>query len=191
MQAIVLALFSTVADFMANLPLDLSDDSVDTPMLRVEGKTLVVVSGTRLPPICVRTNQPVTNEDMVRKDFYWCSPWYAFLILVGVVVYLLVYILARQQCTLTFGLHPSVKAMYRKRIFIKSMVAIALFISLPFVAATNSTPLIVLVIAAFIGTIISFCIGNTPLTVTKAKYGRFWVKGFSPEYLEVISKFSG
>jgi hypothetical protein len=71
---------------------------------RVDGKCLVVASGTVLPPVCVKTNQPVSEGDLVRKQFDWCSPWVALLLLVNVLVLLIVYFIVHKKCSLTFGL---------------------------------------------------------------------------------------
>jgi hypothetical protein len=175
---------------MSNVLIDLSDEPYESP-LRIEGRALVVTSGTRLPPICVLTNQPVTEDDMVRQEYYWCSPWYALLILGGLLLYVVFYLIARKQCILTYGLHPDMKRMYRKRVLIKSLVMIGFVIAFMAGAGANSGVVMGLTALGMFGALLSFFIGNTPLAVKKCKYGKFWIKGFSPEYLHVVSKFAG
>lgn len=174
---------------MGNI-IDLSDECYEEYLVRVEGKALVMPSGTRLPPICVRTNQPVTEHDMVRRDFYYCSPWYALFIFLGVILYVVVYVLARQRCTLIYGVHPDVRKMYRKRTVIKSVLAVVLCIAM-FAVAPLKGPWLPILLIAFVATLISFAFGGTPLRVTKWRAGEFWVKGCSPEYLAVVSKYMG
>ncbi len=62
---------------------------------RVDGNCLVVASRTVLPPVCVKTNQPVSEDDLVCRDLRWCSPWILLLILLSGLLLILVYFLAR------------------------------------------------------------------------------------------------
>ena len=153
----------------------------------VDGKCLVLVSGTILPAHCVRTNQAVTEGDMTRKRFDWAAPWVALLILVNVIVLLLVYFLVRKKCFLTFGLHPSVRRKYRNRLLLKALIAIALFFAIPVTAAIESTAAIVVAAVLFIVAVVSLFIGNSPLRVVRYREGKFWIKGFSDEYLASIA----
>jgi hypothetical protein len=43
-------------------------------LAHVDGRFLVVASGTVLPLRCVKTNRPVSEGDLLRKQFDWCSP---------------------------------------------------------------------------------------------------------------------
>lgn len=151
---------------------------------RVEGKLLVVVTGAVLPPICVKTNRPVSQQDLVTRQYSWCSSWWAFLILVSGLLLVLVYFLVRKKCTLTFGLDPAVKRKYRLRNLAKVVAVIALFFALPFVAGTNSMPAIVVVLLLFLGSIVALLIGNSALSVTKYRNGEFWLHGCSFEFLD-------
>jgi uncharacterized protein YneF (UPF0154 family) len=150
---------------------------------RAEGDFLVVASGTVLPPLCVKTNQPVSQRDLVRKQFDWCSPWVALLILVNLLVLIIVYFIVRKRCSLTFGLAPQVRKAYRRRMLVKIAAVIALFFAIPFSAALDSNIAIVIVVVLLLAGIVALFIGNSPLRVTKYREGMFWIKGFSPEYL--------
>ena len=154
----------------------------------VDGKYLVVPSRTVLPPVCVRTNQPVPEDDMLSKTFDWCSPWVALLILLNVLVLIVVYFIVRKKCTLKFGLHSSIRKRYRKRVLIKSVVAIVLFIAIPFSAAGDVAALPIMLLVLFIAAIVSFFIGRSPLGVAKYRDGMFWIKGCSPEFLANIEQ---
>jgi hypothetical protein len=43
----------------------------------------------------VKTNQPVSEDDLVCRDLRWCSPWILLLILLSGLLLILVYFLAR------------------------------------------------------------------------------------------------
>lgn len=149
----------------------------------VDEKCLVVASGTVLPPLCVKTNQPVAEDDMVRRQFHWCSPWVGLLIALSGLILILVYFVARRKCTLTFGLDPRLKSKYRRRKLFKVVAAIALFVTLPFSAAANVTVAPFIVLVLFLVAIVSLFIGNSPLSVVKYRKGMFWIKGFSDDFL--------
>ena len=150
---------------------------------RVDGDYLVVASGTVLPPVCVKTNQPVSQRDLVRKQFDWCSPWVALLLLVNLLVLLIVYFIVRKKCSLTFGLAPRIRRGYRTRMLVKIAIVIALLFAIPLSAALDSSVAIAISVVLFLVGVVSLFIGNSPLRVAKHREGMFWIKGFSPEYL--------
>ncbi len=157
--------------------------------IRVEGRALVVPTDTVLPPVCVRTNQPVSQADMVRKEFYWCPPWVAFLILLSGCLLVLVYFLVRKRFSITYGLSPDLQKSYRKWAIVKWLIVIALFLALPVTASMDVVVMVVLVL--FLVAIVSLFIGNAPLSVVNHRRGLFWVKGCSKEFLARIEVEAG
>ncbi len=155
--------------------------AVQVPQFGVEGRALVVPTNTVLPPVCIRTNQPVSEADMVRKDFYWCPPWVALLMLVSGCVLILVYFVARKRFTITYGLSPELRKSYRKWLMAKLLAVIGLFFAIPLSAGSEIGVFIVLVL--FLVAVVSLFIGNIPLSVANHRRGLFWVKGCSAEYL--------
>ena len=149
----------------------------------VDGEYLVVASGTVLPPVCVKTNQPVSEDDLVRRRFYWCTPWIAILIAASGLLLILAYFLVRRKCSLTFGLHPRVRRKYRRRILLKAVAAIALFLAIPLAAGVDSAALIMTVSVLFLVAVVALFVGNSPLSVVKYREGMFWIRGFSGEFL--------
>jgi hypothetical protein len=158
----------------------------DAGTSRVEGKQLVVRSGAVLPQRCVKTNQKITEEDLRRKTFEWCSPWVALSFLVSGCIMIVLYFVFRRQCSITFGMHSSVRKRYRNWLLFKVLATVALFASLPFVAATDSGGLIATVLILFIFAFITCFIGNSPLSIAKHREGEFWIKGCCPEFLSQI-----
>lgn len=178
---------------------DLSDELSDFVFgysersLFVDGKRLVVPDGGRLPPICVRTAQPVTDADMVRKVFYWAPPWTALLIFFGGIIGLAAYFFLRKKCTITYGVHRSIRNKYRLRFVGKFLTMIALFFSI-FLVCTylkNSPLAITLVFVAFFVSLIALVLGNRPIGIKNHMNGKFWFTGCSPEYLAILSRFEG
>ena len=149
----------------------------------VDGECLVVASGTVLPPLCVKTNEPVSKDDLIRKRFDWCSPWIAFSIALGAPILILVYFIARKKCSLTFGLHPHLRRKYRRRMVFKVVATIALFFAIPFSATFDAIAVLIIVMVLFLVALVSLFFGNSPLSVVKYRKGAFWVKGFSREFL--------
>ncbi|MBN2023719.1 MAG: hypothetical protein JW809_13110 [Pirellulales bacterium] len=155
---------------------------------RVDGRCLVVRSGTVLPPVCVKTNQPVSNDEVVRQDFYWCSPWVLLLIFVNLLVLLIAYLIARKKCALLFGLQRTIRRRYRRRLLIKITVMVVSFVGCFYAGAADAPVLIVIALCVFAGALISLCIGQSPLKIRKHRDGWFWVQGCCVDYLTAIQQ---
>lgn len=169
--------------------------------LRVEGKHLVILTGTVLPPVCVKTNRPVSEADMVRVTLYWCSAWVAVLALGGPLVIPALFLLGR-RFTVTCGMIPSVRRLYRLGRICRTAAAIGCFGTLLFTGAVFVGMLVfypsavldigpavigkgvVFVLAVGSGSgLVAFLVGNWPLSLAKCSRGMFWVEGCSEEYL--------
>jgi len=167
-----------------------SSDSLSTHEIRVDGKYLVVRSGTVLPEFCVKSNEPISRQDFQTRTLSWCSPFIGLLILLSGLVLILAYFLVRKKCTITFGMAPEKWHGYRLRRRITFVAAAALFFALLFAAGLDSTPLIIVVFVLFLVAIISLFLGNSPLAITKHRNGEFWISGCSRLFLERITSES-
>jgi len=154
------------------------------PLISVHGKYLVVASGVTLPPRCVKSNAKVTEQDMRRKVFAWCSPWVALTILISLCVTVILYFVLRKSCEVTFGLHPAVRAKYRNRLIFKLLLTVGLLLAIPMLAAAESEAILGVAVLMFLVSFIALLIGNSPLSVAKYGDGRFWIKGCSQEFLD-------
>ena len=163
-------------------------NSSSLPM--VDGKCLVVASGTTLPPICVKTSQPVPESALVCRHFHWCSPWVGLLVLLSGLLLVLVYFVLRKKCTITFGLQPHLRKKYHRRMLLKVVSAIVLFFAIPFSVAIEPTVLPIITLVLFLVAIVSLFIGNAPLSVVKYRNGMFWIRGFSDDFLVFIKEHS-
>jgi len=150
---------------------------------QVDGDCLVVTSGTVLSPVCIITNRPVTEYDLSRKQFTWCTPWVGLLILVNPLVLLLVYLVLRRKCWLTYGLDQRVRRKYRRRILLKVLAVFALLFAVIVAAGWDAVEAMAIALILFLVALVSLCFGNSPLRVVKYRKGVFWMKGASEEYL--------
>lgn len=149
----------------------------------VDGKCLVVASGTVLPPVCVKTNQRLSEKDLVCKRFEWCTPWVALLVLLSPLLLILAYFLVRRKCSLTYGLHPQIRKKYRKRILLKIVAAIVLLLAIVLSASVDAAAVAMLFVFLFLVSLVWLFVGNSPLSVVKYRKKMFWIKGFSDEFL--------
>ena len=153
------------------------------PEIFVDGKYLVVPSGTVLPPSCVKTNQKITDREMRQKVFEWCSPWVALSFLISGCILIVLYFVLRKRCELVFGVHPSVRSRYRRRAMVKALATAICFVGILVAAAADYGPLIAVACVLFILAMASNFLGNTPLSIAKYRNGRFWIRGCCPEFL--------
>lgn len=155
--------------------------------VRVDGRQLVVRSGVVLPQVCVKTNEPVSPQDMIEGRLSWCSPIVGLLILLSGFLLILVYFIVRQKCIITFGLSPALRRKYYNRRMAKIVAVVVLFLALPFVAGVDSTPLIIVVFVLFLASVVSLFVGNSPLKITEHHKGQFWIAGCSKDFLACIN----
>jgi len=79
-----------------------------------DGDILVVRKGAPLPPRCVKTNQPTAA--VLKRTFYYMSPWIYLLLLAHVLIFIVVALLVRKTATLHVGLSEEAQAARRRGI---------------------------------------------------------------------------
>jgi hypothetical protein len=163
------------------IPADHSSGGLPT----VDGKCLVVASWTILPAVCVRTNRAVSEEDLVFDRLAWCPAWFCVVLffVFGPLLLFAIYFGLCRKCSLWFGLQPQVKRRYRRRMQFKVAAAIALFVATLLAGAVGARAVQTLAIVLYFGAVVSLFIGNSPLEVVKRRGEKFWIKGFSDEFL--------
>ena len=77
---------------------------VDTSSYYVEGKRLVIRDDAQLPNLCIYNGEETSNNKRTSVTLYWISPWWAILIPLGFVPYLIAYICVRKKCTVHYSL---------------------------------------------------------------------------------------
>jgi hypothetical protein len=161
------------------------------PPVRVDGVEIVVPTWTILPARCVKTNEPVPEEQMINKKFVWSPRWIWALFLVNPLIWFAVDLVARKKCDLTFALHRDLRRLYRRRIVYKLLVIIAIYLSIASAAWTKATDwqTAMIVGAVIFGpSLLVLLIGNSPLMVTAHKAGKFWIRGCSEEFRDSFAE---
>lgn len=150
----------------------------------VDGKQLVVRSNTVLPPFCVKTNEPIPESDRIKKTLSWLPPAYAVVLLIGgPLILLIVYLLVRKQCVLTYGVTPAIRRKRRNRILLNCVISLLLFLAIPLTAPLKSPVPMVTSLLAFLASIIVLLLTGSLLRITKHRKGEFWISGCSTEFL--------
>jgi len=67
---------------------------------------------------------------------------------------------------------------------LKAVATIGLIVAGLFSAAVGANVVGIIALVLFFVAVASLFFGNSPLTVVKHRNGRFWIKGFSDEFLE-------
>jgi len=157
-------------------------------LIRVENGLLVVPSGCVLPPFCVKTNSPVTEQDMVSKDLTWCSPWIGLLFFISGPLLIIIYFVARKQCSITFGLSSEIRKRNSRRGFAKFAAMVAFLVATVGIATIDSNHWIIsaafpVTFLLFLVSVVALFVGNSPLSIVKHRNGMFWIKGLRPELI--------
>jgi len=162
---------------------------VATPQIRTDGMYLIVDSGAELPRRCVKTNQPISEQDMKRRDMYWHPSWVIIVIIMSIPIGLLVLFLVRKRCRIVYGLHPDVRRRYLIFILVKLLISVALFVALVLAAVVwNAEVAMAILLVVSLVSLLAIFIGNAPLRVTNWRQGAFWIKGCSREFLLSIEE---
>jgi hypothetical protein len=159
--------------------------------VRIDGDALVIPSGYTMPPRCIKTNQLVSERDMVLTNLTWCRNTIGLWGLLGAPWLVFAYFVGREICTITYGLSPRLR--YRNVFFtlVKVLACFSFLAVAIYMAVFDSThwiiePLMFLFFVLFLVSVVVLFMSKQPLHVTDYRDGLFWIKGFSKEYLEEL-----
>ena len=153
---------------------------------RREDMQLVVQSGAVLPSYCVKTGEPVSEEGIVTRKITWSPLWVLLIFFLSPLIGLIVYFIVRKKCEITFGLSPAIQSKYRTRRLIALAVALACFVGIFVGASMDNVTIIMASVIFMLMAIVVAIVGNAPLTAANHVNGRFWIKGFTPEFFHRI-----
>jgi len=166
-----------------NPELDINDPS-NLGEVRVDGKQLIVRSNTVLPAICIKSNEPISEAELIKKTLSWLPPLYALVLLIGgPLVLLIVYLVARKQCVLVYGVASTIQRKRRNRILMNVAISLLLFLAIPITASIDSPLAILIAVFAFLGAIVSLLLTGSQVRITKHRNGEFWISGCSADFL--------
>ena len=152
---------------------------VEQPRIDVDGNRLVVASGTQLPRRCIKTNQPVTEKDLIRQILQWRGRF-------------LQVVLTSKNCELEWFVASRIRWRTRFAMVLSWSAIIGGF--LMFGAVIDSNP------PSSLGPAISmllFITGLVSSIVIQVRFGlrvvdyqdgRFWIEGCCPEFLKSLRK---
>ena len=148
----------------------------------VDGKCLVIRSGVKLPPYCIKSNKKITKPEYTQRRLKWTKE-----VRGRKLIMIISYFMSRQYCELTHGLAASQKNKLTL-FFIGKLVFMLVGLVGMFTGAVlgwNAG-----VILAFCGLCIIFMgllpFGNKLLAIIREENGKFWLKGCSKEFLNRI-----
>lgn len=164
---------------------------------RADGKRVVVpIRDARLPMRCVKTNQPVTEAEMIRKKLYWCSPYVMLTILLSLIVVLILYLVLRKSMMLDIPLSAEGKRIIRKNVMIGcgitlgglALCIVPLTLSGPAGAATGLS--VAVGIITFLVGLIYISRKSAAIRVLKMKNDEAWLTGACPEFIASLPSYN-
>jgi hypothetical protein len=149
--------------------------------MRIEGKYLVVRSGTVFPARCIKTNAPV-NESPINKTLSWVKPIWLLLILASGFRFFIFHPRVSKECHITYFMSRS----ERLKVWIRTVVSL-LIIGVPVATLFTDAPVtqVTLIVTAVVSLVMVMAFAR-PIGVAKAKDGEFWIKGCGKAFLASI-----
>lgn len=153
--------------------------------IRVEGKYLVVRDEAALPARCVKTNESVEDKP-ITKTFYWSHPAWALLILVNLLLALIVIMIVRKKCRLSYYLTRTQKAKQRNRMLI-AIGSLLVGLVGGLAAVVNEYWIIACIgLGLFLLGLVLIVAWSGPIKITKMRNGEFWIKGCDRTFLDSL-----
>lgn len=149
---------------------------------RLEGKELVVTSGSSLPPICIKSGR---SDELTPVTITLShSPSWAFL--VGGVVLALVF---QKKCEITYFINADIAAALRKRRLF-GVIGICLAVAVLVAAGLAEQPVVGIIgFLLALASLILLIRGSLGLSISRHKDGtEFWIRGFHKTFFERLEK---
>lgn len=175
-----------------------NDEDEHIPTYWVDQTFVVVQDHEVLPQRCVRTNAPVSPEDMVTRTVYYV-PFLVYVLapfaLLPVVILIMI---IRKPARVTFGISPEVRRRTRIAKIISALAllsGIASFVTAALVDTNSdaSVPFVIAGIVLVLGGLIGFIASETQLAAKRYRreggrngIAEFWLQGFSRDYLDTL-----
>ena len=159
----------------------------------VDGDQIRCGPTVRLPPICVKTGE---TEDLVevRKTLAHAPGWIYLLLLLNLCVLLVVYLIVKKSCNVTYYMKREVRNKYRLynvSAVLCLIAAVGLFIGLvDSVDNGGAHPALMLVPLVLLLTgLVLLVLGSQLLTIARHVDGQqFWLKGFGQGFFDELER---
>lgn len=154
--------------------------------LMIMGKDLLVPDGTTLPPLCVKTGQPVHDPAIVKK-FYSAPNWVILTVLISPLLLLILYYIFRRKAKIAYYLDGEVRSRARNASLICGLVILAAIGA--FVAAgalEEAWPILIgLALLLIVAPAIYFTSIRTVYS-HRVENGYVWLRGVPPQVLTAL-----
>lgn len=153
----------------------------------VDGNLIMCGKQVVLPAVCVITGE---TEDLVlmKKTVTWVPKWIYLTLLAGLLVLLIVYLILRKQCSVSF--YMSRRLRNRKRWFtFYGFLCLGAALFCLIVGANSDLPqvFVPLGIVAFITALVMFVMAQPPISAARQEKGTtFWLSGFKPAFFDQL-----
>jgi hypothetical protein len=149
-------------------------------------KYLKVRKGAVLPDRCLKCNEPAEGYQF-KRSLSWASPYYAVLILCGVLIYILVYLVVRRHGKVTVGVCPLHRRNRKRAILAGWLIAL---VGIGSIIAAGMVPDQIAPIAAISGIVLLLAgliggvfFGSRILVPARIDKHYIWLSKVSPEFL--------
>jgi hypothetical protein len=150
-----------------------------------DGKMLMVRKDAILPDRCLKCNEPAEGFQF-KRSLRWASPYYALLILVNLILYILVYVVVSRRGTVTVGICPVHRRKRKRAILAGWLAALAGIGSLFLTGVVPDTMMVIPIIAGaflILAGLIGGIIGSPVLVPARIDKHFIWLRKVSPAYL--------
>ena len=159
----------------------------------IDGDRLVVTHGTVLPPLCIKTGQPIYTRPVTRRLYYVHPAVHLFFFVHPLLLWLPAYLVCRIPCRVTYHLSRTAKRRQRTiravlagslTLVLASIIIVMIRFDDPRAAAAISVFLLLILIGEW------FVLRrlNDPLRAVKHKDGRFWLAGVGDAFLDAVEE---
>jgi hypothetical protein len=156
-----------------------------------DGNLLMVRKGVQLPDRCLKCNAPADGYRF-HRNLSWISPfWYLGLLVIGPLIFVIIYYIVRNQGEVTAGLCPIHRARRRRWIWIAWITAllglVVMLIPTTGVVPQQYTavPVLAGIALVFAGLLIG-AIGPPVLVPDRIDKHFVWLKRVSPTFLATL-----
>jgi hypothetical protein len=158
----------------------------DSGRVAVSGNKILGTSPMTLPDRCVKCGKDASRGRRVDRTLYGYSQWLVLTVLLGLIVFIVLYYATRQALRLSYATCPDCTRSrdVKRRV---SWGGWALFVVLLVTAiAFSSSVLGIMSAVAFIGAVVASVLAASPLRVAGFDGNLFTVKGAGKEFLAAL-----
>ena len=167
------------------------DPASDAPNVMRQGSKIVIPKhGAIFPARCVKTNEPVAEEDVKKETYYRCARWVALWILLSLLVTIILYLVLRKKVPVNVPISAVGRASVRKHkrniiaLLVFGIALVVVDFSIPKAMGWSALGLLIV-----LGSLIYAGVRGTALRIVKMEENHVWLKGACPAFLETLPPY--